>query len=189
MNDLIKVTYNVGEPTVSARDLHEGLEIGTRFNDWFPRMAEYGFTEGKDFYSKMSKTSEGGRPATDYDITVDMAKQICMIQRNEKGKQYREYFLELEKAWNTPEQVFARALRMADQTINSLKDRCQFLGGQVEEQQKVIEELQPKASYRGLPEGEWRGDEPDGYLHLCQEVSGHGRDDQRGPEQFLHADG
>lgn len=147
MNDLIKVTYNVGEPTVSARDLHEGLEIGTRFNDWFPRMAEYGFTEGKDFYSKMSKTSEGGRPATDYDITVDMAKQICMIQRNEKGKQYREYFLELEKAWNTPEQVFARALRMADQTINSLKDRCQFLGGQVEEQQKVIEELQPKASY------------------------------------------
>ena len=75
------------------------------------------------------------------------AKQICMIQRNEKGKQYREYFLELEKAWNTPEQVFARALRMANQTINSLKDRCQFLGGQVEEQQKVIEELQPKASY------------------------------------------
>ena len=53
----------------------------------------------------------------------------------------------MEKAWNTPEQVFARALRMADQTINSLKDRCQFLGGQVEEQQKVIEELQPKASY------------------------------------------
>ena len=73
--------------------------------------------------------------------------RYCMIQRNEKGKQYREYFLELEKAWNTPEQVFARALRMADQTINSLKDRCQFLGGQVEEQQKVIEELQPKASY------------------------------------------
>ena len=70
-----------------------------------------------------------------------------MIQRSEKGRQYREYFLELEKAWNTPEQVFARALRMADQTINSLKDRCQFLGGQVEEQQKVIEELQPKASY------------------------------------------
>lgn len=60
---------------------------------------------------------------------------------------YIEAFNVLEKAWNTPEQVFARALRMADQTINSLKDRCQFLGGQVADQQKVIEELQPKASY------------------------------------------
>lgn len=147
MNELINVTYGTDGPTVSARELHKGLEIGTRFNDWFPRMVEYGFAEGKDFYSKMSKTSESGRPATDYDISIDMAKQICMIQRSEKGRQYREYFLALEKAWNTPEQVFARALRMADQTINSLKDRCQFLGGQVLEQQKVIEELQPKASY------------------------------------------
>lgn len=122
MDELVKVVYETGEPIVSARDLHEGLEINTRFNDWFSRMVEYGFTEGKDFYSKMSKTSEGGRPAIDYDITVDMAKQICMIQRSEKGKQYRKYFLELEKAWNTPEQVFARALRMADQTINCLKE-------------------------------------------------------------------
>lgn len=153
MNDLIKVTYNVGEPTVSARDLHEGLEIKTAFKDWFPRMIEYGFEAGKDFNMlknervQMEGNREVRREITDYQISVDMAKQICMIQRNEKGKQYREYFLELEKAWNTPEQVFARALRMADQTINSLKDRCQFLGGQVEEQQKVIEELQPKASY------------------------------------------
>ena len=99
MNELIKVNYGTEQPTVSARDLHEGLEISTRFNDWFPRMAEYGFLEGKDFYSKMSKTSDkGGRPSVDYEITVDMAKQICMIQRTDKGKQYREYFLELEKA-------------------------------------------------------------------------------------------
>ena len=112
-----------------------------------------GFEAVKDFNMlknervQMEGNREVRREITDYQISVDMAKQICMIQRNEKGKQYREYFLELEKAWNTPEQVFARALRMADQTINSLKDRCQFLGGQVEEQQKVIEELQPKASY------------------------------------------
>lgn len=153
MNELIKVTYSAGEPTVSARDLHEGLEIKTAFKDWFPRMIEYGFEAGKDFNMlknervQMEGNREVRREITDYQISVDMAKQICMIQRNEKGKQYREYFLELEKAWNTPEQVFARALRMANQTINSLKDRCQFLGGQVEEQQKVIEELQPKASY------------------------------------------
>lgn len=62
----------------------------------------------------------------------------------------RQYFINLEKVWNTPEQVFARALRMADQTINNLKEHCQFLGGQIEEQQKVIEELQPKASYYDL---------------------------------------
>lgn len=148
MNSLIKVDYDTDQPTVSARDLHEGLEISTRFNDWFSRMTEYGFLEGKDFYSKMSKISESsGRTAIDYEITVDMAKQICMIQRSEKGRQYREYFLELEKAWNTPEQVMARALHMADQVVDSLKERCKFLGGQVVEQQKVIEELQPKASY------------------------------------------
>mgnify|MGYP004688726883 FL=1 len=149
MNDLIKVTYNTGEPTVSARELHVGLEIKSNFTTWFDRMCEYGFTEldYKKCFPNLESGCNGGQNMVDYEITVGMAKQICMIQRSEKGRQYREYFLELEKAWNTPEQVFARALRMADQTINSLKDRCQFLGGQVEEQQKVIEELQPKASY------------------------------------------
>lgn len=136
--------------TVSARELYQKLNIGTRFNDWFPRMTEYGFVEGTDFYSKMSKTVNGGRPSTDYEISVDMAKQICMIQRTPEGKAVRQYLIDLEKAWNTPEQVFARALRMADQTISSLKDRCKFLGGQVVEQQKVIEQLEPKASYYDL---------------------------------------
>lgn len=135
---------------VSARELYQKLNIGTRFNDWFPRMTEYGFVEGTDFYSKMSKTVNGGRPSTDYEISVDMAKQICMIQRTPEGKAVRQYLIDLEKAWNTPEQVFARALRMADQTISSLKDRCKFLGGQVVEQQKVIEQLEPKASYYDL---------------------------------------
>lgn len=152
MNDLIKVTYNAGEPTVSARELHVGLEIKSNFTTWFDRMCEYGFTEldYKKCFPNLESGCNGGQNMVDYEITVGMAKQICMIQRSEKGRQYREYFLELEKAWNTPEQVFARALRMADQTINSLKDRCQFLGGQIEEQQKVIEELQPKASYYDL---------------------------------------
>ncbi|MDY5074818.1 MAG: phage antirepressor KilAC domain-containing protein [Fusicatenibacter saccharivorans] len=120
---LIPINYDMEQPTVSARDLHSGLAINTRFNDWFSRMTEYGFESGKDFYSKMSKTSEtGGRPAVDYQISVDMAKQICMIQRSEKGKQYRQYFIDLEKAWNTPEQVMARALKLADRTIDTLKE-------------------------------------------------------------------
>lgn len=146
MNDLIKVNYDTEQPTVSARELHTGLEIRTAFKDWFPRMTEYGFETGKDFCSKMSE-STGGRPAVDYEISIDMAKQICMIQRTEKGRLYRQYFIDLEKAWNTPEQVMARALQFASKQIDSLKDRCKFLGGQVVEQQKIISELEPKANY------------------------------------------
>ena len=146
MDDLIKISYEAGEPTVSARDLHEGLGIETPFKKWIDRMCEYGFEANKDFWTKMSE-SNGGRPATEYDITVDMAKQICMLQRTEIGMKVRQYFLDLEKAWNTPEQIMARALRIANNTVDSLKERCKFLGGQVVEQQRLIEELQPKASY------------------------------------------
>lgn len=136
MNNLITVNYDTEQPTVSARDLHDGLEIKTAFKDWFPRMCEYGFIEGKDFCSKLSE-STGGRPSKEYDITVDMAKQICMIQRTEKGKMYRQYFLDLEKAWNTPEQIFARALKMADREIEKLKS-------QNTELVKDIDRMKPK---------------------------------------------
>lgn len=148
MNDLLKINFDTEQPTVSARDLHEQLNIKTAFKDWFPRMCEYGFEEGKDFCSKMSETSsKGGRPSKDADISIDMAKQICMIQRSPEGKQIRQYFIDLEKAWNTPEQIMARALKMANSSIESLKDRCKFLGEQVVEQQQIITELQPKANY------------------------------------------
>lgn len=81
MNELIKVnTDNSDRPTVMGRDLHEALEISTRYNDWFKRMCEYGFSEGVDFYSVLSKTQENGRPSTDHQLTIDMAKQICMIR-------------------------------------------------------------------------------------------------------------
>lgn len=121
MNELVKVNFET--QTVSARELHEQLHIVTRFNDWFPRMCEYGFEEGTDFYSKMSKTSEtGGRPSVDYEISVDMAKQICMVQKTPEGKAVRQYLIDLEKAWNTPEQIMARALDIAHKTINSLKE-------------------------------------------------------------------
>lgn len=149
MNDLIRINYDTEQPTVSARELHDGLKIGTEFRKWFPRMSEYGFVENIDWKRVTQKcpTPGGEQEMVDYEITVDMAKQICMIQRSEKGKQYREYFLALEGAWNSPEQIMARALRFAQQSMDGLKERCKFLGGQVVEQQKVIEELQPKASY------------------------------------------
>ena len=140
MNELIKVVYDNDQPTVSARDLHEFLGIETRYNDWFKRMTEYGFTEGTDFYSILSKTSEGGRPATDHQLTIDMAKELCMIQRNERGKQARQYFLQLERDWNSPEKVMARALKIADRKIL-------YLESENARQKQLIGELKPKADY------------------------------------------
>lgn len=147
MNELIKVNYDTEHPTVSARDLHDGLEITERFQSWFNRQLQYGFQESIDYVGRKEFNTLARQELQDYEISVDMAKQICMIQRSEKGKQYRQYFLDLEKAWNTPEQVMARALKMAGKTIDSLKDRCKFLGGQVVEQQKLIEEMTPKVNY------------------------------------------
>lgn len=113
MENLIPVNYDAEQPTVSARDLHTGLEINTDFRKWFPRMAEYGFVENIDWKRVYQKcpTLGGTQNMVDHQISVDMAKQICMIQRSEKGRLYRQYFLDLEKAWNTPEQVFSRALK------------------------------------------------------------------------------
>ena len=123
MNELITITTNeVGEPTVLGRELHEFLGVTTRYNDWFPRMAEYGFIEGKDFYSFLSKTSEtGGRPSTDHLLTIEMAKELAMIQRTERGKQARQYFIQVEKDYNSPEKIMARALRIAEKELSTLK--------------------------------------------------------------------
>lgn len=132
---LIPINYSSEQPTVSARELYAGLEITDRFSRWFERMSAYGFAEGSDFTSVKSSTlvnNGAEREISDYQVSIDMAKQICMIQRSEKGRQYRQYFLDLEKAWNTPEQIFARALKMADQTIAKLKDTNKSLVEKIE---------------------------------------------------------
>lgn len=132
MQELIKINYDTEQPTVSARDLHDGLEIKSNFTTWFDRMCEYGFTENdyQKCFPNLESGCNGGQNMVDYQISVDMAKQICMIQRTEKGRLYRQYFLDLEKAWNTPELVMARGLKAAQKMIA--------------EQDKIIERMKPK---------------------------------------------
>lgn len=131
MNELIKITYNNDRPAVSARDLHDFLEVKTAYKDWFPRMCEYGFTEGEDFNPlKIERVQNEGermvaRTVDDAVLTIDMAKELCMIQRNEKGKQARQYFLQIEKEWNSPEKVMARALQIAGDKLKKLESKVE----------------------------------------------------------------
>lgn len=140
MKDLIKIDINENqEPIVSGRDLHEALGVQTRYNDWFARMVEYGFNEGQDFCSILSK-STGGRPETNHALKLDMAKEVAMIQRNEKGKEVRQYFIQVEKDFNSPEKIMARALLLADKKISVLQLENS-------EQKKQLEEQKPKVVF------------------------------------------
>lgn len=121
MNDLITINYDSGQPTVSARDLHEKVGSTERFSAWFERQLQYGFEEGEDFIGCKTFNALAHQELQDYSLTVDMAKQICMVQKNERAKKIRQGLIDLEKAWNTPDQIMARALKMADQKIHSLQ--------------------------------------------------------------------
>lgn len=144
MNEIIKVNYENDRPTVLARDLHDFLEVKTALKDWFPRMCEYGFSQGVDFNPLKNEQVrlEGDRQVTrmidDAQLTIEMAKEICMLQRNDRGKQARQYFIQLEKDWNSPEKVMARALQIADKKIKRLETQ--------------IEEDKPKVLFAGAVE-------------------------------------
>ena len=140
MNEIIKVNYDNDRPTVLARELHEFLSVETPFRLWFPRMSEYGFTEGNDYTPYIFVHPQNHQETTDYQLTLEMAKEICMLQRNERGKQARQYFIQLEKDWNSPEKVMARALQIADKRIKRLETENASLtvSNQI---------MQPKADY------------------------------------------
>ena len=128
MNELIKINYeNSDRPTVMVRELHKALEVKTAYKDWFPRMCEYGFTEGEDFNLLKNEQvrTEGERRVTreitDHQLTISMAKEICMIQRSEKGKQFRQYFIKVEEAWNSPEMIMGRALKIAQNQLDLVR--------------------------------------------------------------------
>ena len=146
MDELIRINYDSERPTVNGRDLHDALQVKTAYKDWFPRMCEYGFSEGTDFCSFLSESS-GGRPAVNHQLTIDMAKQLCMIQRTEIGRKFRQYFIQVEEAWNSPEAVMARALQFANQQLALLRHQNMELTDTIAVQNQQILEMKPKVSY------------------------------------------
>ena len=127
MNDLIAVNYESEQPTVSGRELHEALGVKDHYTDWFKRMCEYGFADGEDYigFSEKSDKPTGGRPSTDHQLTIPMAKEICMLQRNDKGKEFRKYFIKIEEHWNSPEMVMKRALEFANKRVQELESKIE----------------------------------------------------------------
>lgn len=143
MNDLITINYENERPTVSGRELHEALGIETPYHKWFPRMCEYRFTENEDYITtdKIVHRADGTvMPQTQHDhqLTIPMAKELCMLQRNEKGKQFRQYFIKVEELWNTPEMVMKRALEFANKKAEELMARLNTAEAQVEEDKPYV---------------------------------------------------
>lgn len=144
MDILVKIEVNESlEPMVSGRELHKQLEVQSNYTTWFDRMKDYGFTENADYvvcFPNLESEGRGGQNKVDHLIKLDMAKEICMIQRTERGKQARQYFIQVEKDYNSPEKIMARALRIAEQELSNLKIT-------VTEQAKRIEESRPKVLF------------------------------------------
>lgn len=143
MNELININYDTDKPTVSGRELHEALEIETPYHKWFPRMCEYGFTENEDYSVTdiFVPNSNGGKQTQiNHQLTIPMAKEICMLQRNDKGKQFRQYFIRVEEAWNSPEMIMKRALDYANENVKRLQIQVSTL-------QVDNEIMKPKADY------------------------------------------
>lgn len=145
MKDLIKIDINENqEPIVNGRELYNALGVKTDYKDWFPRMCEYGFCENQDYITIIEEVEAQKRARTyeqkNHILKLDMAKEIAMLQRTEKGKEVRQYFIQVEKDYNSPEKIMARALRIAEVKINTL---------QLENAQskQIIGELKPKADY------------------------------------------
>lgn len=151
MNELIKVNYeNADHPTVMGRELHEALKIETPYKKWFDRMCEYGFTENED-YSVMDifvPNSNGGRQShTDHQLTLDMAKELCMIQRSDIGRKCREYFIEVEKKYRDgiglqkPDSyMIADPIERAKRWIEEEQERQALVAKNVELEQKIKED-------------------------------------------------
>ena len=151
MNELIKVEINENqEPVISGRELHKALEVTERYSSWFYSMAQYGFTQNYDFSGCKVFNTLANQELVDHILKLEMAKEISMIQRNEKGKQIRKYFIEVEKEFNSPAKIMARGLLIAEKTIKEQNEHITNLKLTNKIQEQQIIELQPKALYYDL---------------------------------------
>ena len=155
MTELIKITTNdEGKQLVSARELHEGLEVGKKFTDWIKnRINKYGFEENEDYTIINNEVQSQNRERTyleqDYIITIDMAKELCMVENNELGRQFRKYFIECEKKLKqlqTPSYMIDDPIERAMAWIEEQKQK-KLLQQQNQEQQLLLEEQQPKVEF------------------------------------------
>lgn len=141
MNDIISINYNDEQPTVLGRDLHEALEISTPYHKWLPRMCEYGFVENVDYIvtDKNVHNSNGGKQSIiDHQLTIPMAKEICMLQRSDRGREFRKYFITIEEQWNTPEAVMSRALKLANKKLDEIKHQNVRLEEKIEQDKPKV---------------------------------------------------
>ncbi|WP_417287138.1 antA/AntB antirepressor family protein [Corynebacterium variabile] len=130
MSTLIPITQTAdGRQAVAGRALHEFLKVSEKYTDWFKRMEDYGFIEGQDFV-RDSGRSTGGRPRQDHVLTLDMAKELSMIQRTDRGRQARLYFIECEKQAKAPaaalteEEVVHQALQITYRKVQELEAKA-----------------------------------------------------------------
>lgn len=126
MKDLIQIHYdNADRPTVSGRELHKALGVETPYTTWVKRMCEYGFSENVDFATCFpnleSENQHGGQNKIDHQLTIPMAKELCMLQRTDKGKQMRQYFIAVEEQWNSPDAIMARALQLSNAKLKEMQ--------------------------------------------------------------------
>lgn len=151
MNEILVIHDDTSpQYPINGRELHEQLGIETPYHKWFPRMCEYGFSAGCDYEEvsdKIVHNPQGGRPATHHMLTLSMAKEICMVQRSDIGRQIRRYLIEVENAWNSPEQVMSRALRIAEENISKLRGKVLHLESANSELTVQKQIMQPKAEY------------------------------------------
>ena len=143
MNEIIKID---NDNKVSGRELHEFLEVGRDFTTWMKQMIGYGFSEHADYETcspNLGSEIHGGQNKIDYRMTIEMAKEICMLQRTDRGKQARQYFIQVENDWNSPDKIMARALVMSQKLLDTTRL-------ELAQSKQIINELQPKASYYDL---------------------------------------
>ena len=145
---LIKITENErGEPTVSCRELYKFLEVTERYSNWFNRMLQYGFVENVDYLGCKVFNTQARQELQEHILKISMAKEIAMLQRNEKGKQIRQYFIEVEKRYNDPMYQMARSLQYANNIIEKNKIEINKLELENKEQKEIITEQKPKVDY------------------------------------------